>query len=126
MRVHLYNPNTDTHYANGGFISKNSDTPFVGGVWIDGPAPDGALPYVEITPEAVTADIKGMVAGISPTVLMRYPGEAALIGQFLEAGNVAGATALLTALHQAMNDASDADALTAIQPIMDYLANTSL
>lgn len=125
MRVHLYNPVTDTHYSNGGFISKTSEAPFDSGVWVDGDAPDGAQPYMEVTPEMVTAQIKTMVAGISPAVLMRYSGETALIGQFLEAGNVLGASALLSALHQAMSDASDADALVAIQPIMDYLGNMS-
>jgi len=42
---HLYDPSTDTHYTNGGFISEDAPTPVDGWQWVEGYAPNGSPVY---------------------------------------------------------------------------------
>lgn len=68
-----------------------------------------------------TQAIKDLVATMPPAVLIRYAGDAALIGQFLNEGNLMGAGGLLQALGGKMTAANDTEALTAAAPIFALL-----
>jgi hypothetical protein len=46
---HLYDPNTDTHYTNGGYIPDDVSTPVEGWQWRQGYAPEGSQPYEVIS-----------------------------------------------------------------------------
>lgn len=46
---HLYDPATETHYINGGFIDPESQVPEDGFQWVEGQAPEGAVPYYRLT-----------------------------------------------------------------------------
>lgn len=46
---HLFEPSSGIHYANGGYIDPKSPTPFVGGQWLIGRAPENAPVWNEIT-----------------------------------------------------------------------------
>lgn len=125
MYKHLFNPATGTHYRNGGNFDLSHPTPSAGLVWVDGPAPEGSLSYVDQTdPTYVAKTIKDMVAQIAMTdskVLLRYPGEIGLVNDFLNEGNLLGATGLLLGLIEIMSEASDDEALQTAQPVIDYL-----
>lgn len=42
---HLYDPASDTHYQNGGYVDQGSETPAEGLTWVVGYPPDGSLPW---------------------------------------------------------------------------------
>lgn len=73
---------------------------------------------VESPPTPVTEQIKALVTAMPPAVLIRYAGDAALIGQFLNEGNLMGAAGLLQVLAAKMAAANDTEALAAAQPVL--------
>lgn len=74
-----------------------------------------------IDPLNIIPAIKDLVAAMNPAVLIRYSGDVALIGQFLNEGNLMGAARLLQALGGKMTAANDTEALTAAAPIFALL-----
>ncbi len=59
--VHLYDPTTQIHYANGGFIAANHPVPADGFEWVPGKAPQGSPTYEPLTVQAqVTAIVEGL------------------------------------------------------------------
>lgn len=42
---HLYDPVTDTHYTNGGFIPVDTEVPTVGFQWLEGRPPAGTAVF---------------------------------------------------------------------------------
>ena len=72
-------------------------------------------------PTSAVEQIKTLVAIMPPPVLIRYAGDAALIGQFLNEGNLMGAAGLLQALGGKMTAANDTEALAAAAPIFALL-----
>lgn len=127
MYYHLFDPATQTHYTNGGYISPNSETPVQGFQWVEGKPPEGAVEYIDPTSATVISKtIKDKVAQIAiadSAVLLRYSGEIGLINDFLNEANLPGAIGLLKGLVEIMGNASDTSALNASQPVLDYLTS---
>lgn len=118
---HLYDPNTDTHYTNGGYIPEDAATPVDGWQWRQGYAPDGSGIYEEATPGSISTNIKDMVSKLDEGLVFKYAGQIAAIGIYLNENNLTGAMKLLLLLLSNIDAAGDTETKEAAQPIVDYL-----
>lgn len=69
----------------------------------------------------ITKTIIDTVAQIDIDIISRYPALIGLISQYLEKGNLVGATGLLGKLIEQIVAANDTEALAAAQPVIELL-----
>ena len=113
----MHYQHADGRYSSLGYYDATPQwEPEQGGQWVEG-EPSGSA-WQQVSP---TQAIKNVVAAMPPAVLLRYSGDASLIGQFLNEGNLTGAGDLLVELHAKIVAANDTEVLTAIAPVLSLL-----
>ena len=94
MWRHLYDPATETHYADGGFIAENAPVPLSGAVWVEGSAPEDALPYRE---PALHITLQGIFDAQSLPLRIQFAPLKAAVDLELRQGNLAVAQGIIAA-----------------------------
>lgn len=126
IRRHLYDPNTDTHYLNGGYLAEDAEMPLPGGKWVAGLPPAGATIWEPVTPQMIQGQINDLVENIAPAVQLRYAGEMALISTYMDKNNMPQAVNLLLTLVGEMQSNNDTEGQQAVAPVINYLTQLNL
>lgn len=110
---HLYDPSTDTHYTNGGYLDESAATPVDGWQWLEGYAPEGSAAY---EPESKQDIAKRLVNDLPALMRAKYYSHVVLIRDAINNDDWEVVPHLLGAITTETQE--EADAFAQIQQVL--------
>lgn len=112
---HYYNPKTDTHYSNGGFVDADAVLPSPDLEWREGRPPEDAPAWEKPNP---VRDLMRKVSELPPALQLAFGGSIGAIRPYIEDDNFEKAIPLLVELEKQINAGNNEDAKAVIGGIM--------